>query len=147
MAEQWWAYIQRHLDERGWTPSDLSRAANINRSIIGRWREGAKPEVTTARSLASALGRPLIEVLVASGLLTPEEADVTDVTVLTVGDITDDELVAEVAARLAQRGESERPPLHLAESSVEEVEVDETPPPQEQPRSRRRGGARGTNAT
>lgn len=101
--QQWWFYVQRHLDERGWTPSDLSRAAGINRSIIGRWRDGAKPEVTTARALASALDRPVKEVLVASGLLTPDEADVTEVTVLTMGEISDDELVAELAARLRQR--------------------------------------------
>ncbi len=46
----WWEWVQRHLDERGWTPSDLARHAKINRSIIGRWRDGAQPEVRTARA-------------------------------------------------------------------------------------------------
>jgi len=96
----WWAWLQRHLDERGWTPSDLARHAKINRSIISRWREGAQPEVPTARALAVALGRPLLEVLVAAELITPEEAGVTEVTVVTVAQMSDGELLAELAARL-----------------------------------------------
>ena len=96
----WWAWVQRHLDERGWTGSDLARHAGINRSIIGRWREGAQPEVPTARALAAALGHPLLEVLVAAELITPEEAGVTEVTVVTVAQMSDGELLAELAERL-----------------------------------------------
>lgn len=126
MAEQWWGYIQRHLDERSWTPSDLSRAANINRSIIGRWREGAKPEVTTARALATALGRPVLEVLVASGLLTPDEAGVT-VTTLTVGEISDEQLVTEIAQRLRERRDPAGWEL-AGEPEVLDATDDEDPP-------------------
>jgi transcriptional regulator with XRE-family HTH domain len=103
MAEQWWFYVQRHLDERGWTPTDLSKQAGINRSIIGRWREGAQPEVRTAKALARAFGRPVLEVLVASGLLDPDEAGVEDVIVLRVGEISDEELLSELTDRLRSR--------------------------------------------
>jgi len=96
----WWEWVQRHLDEHGWTPSDLARHAKINRSIIGRWRDGAQPEVRTARALAVALGRPVLEVLVAAELLTPEEAGVTDITVISVAQMSDGELLAELAERL-----------------------------------------------
>jgi transcriptional regulator with XRE-family HTH domain len=131
MAEQWWGYVQRHLDERGWTPTDLSKQAGINRSIIGRWREGAQPEVRTAKALARALGRPVLEVLVASGLLDPGDVGDVDITVLTVGEISDDELVAEVAERLRAR----LGPLRLVgEETLSEEVVDEDPPAREEPR-------------
>ena len=134
----WWAWLQRHLDERGWTPSDLARHAKINRSIISRWREGAQPEVPTARALAAALGRPLLEVLVAAELLTPEEAGVTGVTVISVPQMSDDELLAELAVRLRRRTTPEGDAgLRLAETTVQDVAVEARLPTRAQrPRSR-----------
>ncbi len=126
----WWAWLQRHLDERGWTMTDLAREADINRSIIGRWREG-QPEVPTARALARALDKPLLEVLVAAELLTPEEAGVTGVTVISVPQMSDDELLAELAARLART--APQGSLRLAETTVQDVEL---PTRARRPRSR-----------
>jgi len=116
----WWAWVQRHLDERGWTSSDLARHAKINRSIIGRWRDGAQPEVSTARALAVALGRPLLEVLVAAELLTAEEAGVTGVTVISVAQMSDGELLAELAARLRRAAPEGEAGLRLTETTVED---------------------------
>jgi len=116
----WWAWVQRHLDERGWTSSDLARHAKINRSIIGRWRDGAQPEVRTARALAVALGRPVLEVLVAAELLTPEEAGVTGVTVISVAQMSDGELLAELAARLQRAAPEGEAGLRLTETTVED---------------------------
>ncbi len=132
----WWAWVQRHLDERGWTSSDLARHAKINRSIIGRWRDGAQPEVRTARALAVALGRPLLEVLVASELLTPEEAGVTGVTVIEAAQMSDGELLAELAARLARAAPDRETCLRLAETTVEDRAEGKAPTRARRSRSR-----------
>lgn len=99
----WWDYVQRHLDERGWTPSELSRQANINRSIVGRWRsQDAKPEVTTARAVAKAFGVSLGEVLIASGLAEAEELGVAEGFASTgIRRASDEELMAELKRRMA----------------------------------------------
>jgi transcriptional regulator with XRE-family HTH domain len=128
--DAWWTWVQRHLDERGWSQADLGRHAGINRSIIGRWRDGAQPEVSTARALAVTLGRPLLEVLVAAELLTPEEAGATDVRVVSVAQMSDRELLEELAARLGRTApEGGRPGLRLAETTVEALAADDPSPP------------------
>lgn len=96
----WWQYVQRYLDKFGWTPSDLSRQADINRSIISRWKEGATPEVETARKVAKAFQRPMPEVLIASGLVTKDELDVSDIAVSPLDQLTDGELLAELGRRM-----------------------------------------------
>jgi transcriptional regulator with XRE-family HTH domain len=131
MTTAWWAWVQRHLDEREWTHSDLARHARINRSIISRWREGAQPEVFTARALALALHKPLLEVLVAAELLTPEEAGVTGVTVLSVPQLSDDELLVELTARLRRARHGAEPGLRLTETTAEDLGGDGPPPPRE----------------
>lgn len=111
----WWPYVQRHLDKHGWTPSDLSRQAEINRSIISRWKEGAKPEVETARKVAQAFGRPLPEVLIASGLVSKEELAVDEIAMSPLDEVSDAELLAELgrrmdAYRMAAGGDEDRHP-------------------------------------
>jgi len=94
--------------------------------------------VPTARALAAALGRPILEVLVAAELLTPEEAGVTGVTVISVPQMSDDELLAELAVRLRRRTAPEGDAgLRLAETTVQDVAVEARLPTRaRRPRSR-----------
>jgi transcriptional regulator with XRE-family HTH domain len=58
--------------------SDLARATGVPDSVISRWRtSGTTPSIGQLRRLQTALQVSLVELLVAAGHLTPEEAGVT----------------------------------------------------------------------
>jgi transcriptional regulator with XRE-family HTH domain len=58
--------------------SDLARATGVPDSVISRWRtSGTTPSIAQLRRLQSALQVSLVELLVAAGHLSPEEARVT----------------------------------------------------------------------
>lgn len=72
---QWWAYLQAQLEQRGWKPAQLARAAGVSESRISDWRKrGSPPTIPNARAVAEALGEPLVPLLVGAGLLQPREA-------------------------------------------------------------------------
>ena len=61
--------------------SDLARAAGVPDSVISRWRtSGTTPSIGQLRRLQSALQVSLVELLVAAGHLTADEAGVTSFT-------------------------------------------------------------------
>lgn len=61
------------------TNSDLARAAGIPDSVISRWRTaGTTPLVEQLRRLSVPLQAPMLELLVAAGYLSSEEAEVTE---------------------------------------------------------------------
>ncbi|WP_410652075.1 helix-turn-helix domain-containing protein [Amycolatopsis sp. cmx-4-54] len=92
-------YLQGLLDERGWKKADLARASGIAESRLSRWMTGGAPSVDNARAVAEAFGRSLLEVLVAAGIITPEESRAKTVH-LDVTKLTNRELVAEMERRL-----------------------------------------------
>jgi hypothetical protein len=62
--------------------SDLARATGVPDSVISRWRTSATtPSIGQLRRLQSALQMSLVELLVAAGHLTADEARVTSFTV------------------------------------------------------------------
>ncbi|MET8846648.1 helix-turn-helix transcriptional regulator [Amycolatopsis sp. NPDC004625] len=72
---QWWTYLQAQLEQRGWKPAHLARAAGVSESRISDWRNrGSPPTISNARAVAAALGEPLVPLLVGAGLLMPAEA-------------------------------------------------------------------------
>ncbi|MBB5853947.1 helix-turn-helix domain-containing protein [Amycolatopsis umgeniensis] len=72
---QWWTYLQGQLEQRGWKPAHLARAAGVSESRISDWRNrGSPPTIPNARAVAEALGEPLVPLLVGAGLLAPGEA-------------------------------------------------------------------------
>jgi transcriptional regulator with XRE-family HTH domain len=61
--------------------SDLARATGVPDSVISRWRtSGTQPSIGQLRRLQSALQVSLVELLVAAGHLSAEEARVTSFT-------------------------------------------------------------------
>lgn len=57
------------------TYADLARRAGVTDSLISRWRRGVvTPSLDKIRPVAEALNRPFLEVAVAAGALSAEEA-------------------------------------------------------------------------
>lgn len=95
------AWLNHHLDKRGWTISDLSRESGLDRSGIQRWKSGQlRPNADNARALADTFHRPLLEVLVAAEILTPEEAAQQPIAHPDASALTDDELIEELRRRV-----------------------------------------------
>jgi len=74
----WWPFLQRHLDERGWTATDLAVKARINASTVSRWKSGAEVTVANARTIAEVLGAPPLAVFIAAGIITEQEAQLRE---------------------------------------------------------------------
>ncbi len=95
-------YIEGHLARRGWEVSDLAARAGLSPSVIHRWRKGYRPNLDNARLVAKALGVPILEVLLAAGQLTPDEAGATVAAPSPIAELTNAELLRELERRLAR---------------------------------------------
>lgn len=64
-------WLQKEIDERGWTQADLARAARVNRQVINTYinRQRMKPDEDILQSIARAFGYPDEFVFRAAGLL------------------------------------------------------------------------------
>ncbi|GAB2964085.1 helix-turn-helix domain-containing protein [Saccharothrix stipae] len=101
----WWAFLQAELDERGWNIAELARKSDVDRSVVTRWRDGGDATVTNARKVATALGVPLLQVLVHAGVLTGSEIAGVELqgASLDPAVLSDEELLDEIRRRF-QRG-------------------------------------------
>lgn len=71
---RWWTYVERLMDAAGWSKADLSRAADIDQSVIGRWQsKRAAPVASNVRAVAQAFGRDVREAAIAAEMFTAEE--------------------------------------------------------------------------
>lgn len=79
----WLEYFQRAAEAagyvgRGWK-ARLARDIDVYDSHVSRWASGERtPDIDSCVKLARALGRPLPEVLIASGRFTAEQFDMPD---------------------------------------------------------------------
>jgi transcriptional regulator with XRE-family HTH domain len=108
---RWWRYVTEVAG--GDSQAKLARRTGLSPATVSRW-QGADPRPHNVAVFAAAYGRPVLEAFVAAGFLTEQQARAqvvrADPTVL-----TDDELLAEVRARMG-RGQ------------VVDVDVDEVDP-------------------
>jgi transcriptional regulator with XRE-family HTH domain len=83
MNVQWAEWLGERMLVLGFEGnSDLARATGVPDSVISRWRTSATtPSIGQLRRLQSALQMSLVELLVAAGHLTADEARVTSFTV------------------------------------------------------------------
>ncbi|GGP34189.1 helix-turn-helix domain-containing protein [Saccharothrix coeruleofusca] len=95
----WWQYVQANLDNQGWTTGDLARHTGIDRSRFTDWRRGRSVSIENARTIARVFGASPLEVMVAAGLLTEQEAQLRR-TRPDPAALTDEELLAELGRRL-----------------------------------------------
>jgi transcriptional regulator with XRE-family HTH domain len=62
-------WLQRRLQERDWTITDLARAMGVQTSLISRWMAGRqKPTAESANRIAEVLQISVDEVLTEAGL-------------------------------------------------------------------------------
>lgn len=112
---RWWEYVERLMSEHEWSKADLSRAADVDQSVIGRWQnQGAAPEPRTVRAVAAAFGRDVREAAIAAELFTAEEltsgsAPVIDPDTFDLSIIPDERLRDEVYARMRRPRATGRP--------------------------------------
>ncbi|MEU5695922.1 helix-turn-helix transcriptional regulator [Actinosynnema sp. NPDC020468] len=95
----WWDYIEKNLEYRGISTGELARRAGIDRSRFTDWRKGKSASLEAARAIAGVFDASPLEVMVAAGLITEQEARQTR-TRPDPGELSDDELVAELTRRL-----------------------------------------------
>jgi transcriptional regulator with XRE-family HTH domain len=107
-------YLRAELDQRHMTGADLSRASGVANSVISRWlSDETRPSLENVRLIAQNFGRPILEVVVAAGLLTAEEAKQQPPS---ASALSDDELIDEIRRRMGRgprkmrRGEIEGDP-------------------------------------
>ena len=63
-------WLQSEMDKRGWSQSDLARAADLNRAVINKLLNGkSHPQPTTLEAISRALRIPLETIYRVAGLL------------------------------------------------------------------------------
>jgi transcriptional regulator with XRE-family HTH domain len=70
-ANEFAAWLDAELAQRGWSYSQLARWAGLSHSMLSRLRAGALPSWSACRAVAEALGLPPEEVFRQAGLLPP----------------------------------------------------------------------------
>jgi transcriptional regulator with XRE-family HTH domain len=99
VSENWWTYVTRNAPE----PSlkEIGSLAGVDPSQISRWRAGSdRPRAENVIRFARSTGGDPIEALIAAGFLTPDEAHQATIVRTGASDLSDEELLAEIGARL-----------------------------------------------
>jgi hypothetical protein len=121
--------VQRHLDQRGWLPADLSRATRgqgrIDESVIGRWKNhSTRPEIESVRIVAKVFGRDVREAMIRAGYATAKELnaawpDLSDADL--AARLSDDALIEEIRARLhSPKPSADSPPSRQPAAAASE---------------------------
>jgi len=100
MPENWWTYVTRNAPGRSRT--DIGSLAGVDPSQVSRWKSGGTPQPENAIRFARSIGGDPIEALVAAGFLVPDEAHGPTIVRTGGGDLSDEELLTEIRARLAR---------------------------------------------
>lgn len=95
----WLHYVG--LTTKGMRNMDIARTMDVARTTVDRWNKHA-PELPSIKKFADAFDRPLVEALLAAGVLTP--ADLEPYPGWNIEALTDEELLNELLrrARLTQ---------------------------------------------
>ncbi|WP_276670243.1 hypothetical protein [Schaalia cardiffensis] len=112
METEWWKYVQSVIGSDSFT--EAANRAGFDKSAFTRWKKGANADPAFAVALARGYGRNVLESLVASGLITLEEAGATVVHVgaeQALHEADDMEIVREILRRIQREPESDHPML------------------------------------
>jgi transcriptional regulator with XRE-family HTH domain len=75
----WAAYLESAIRSSGLTQAELARRSGLAESMVSRWLRGLnQPDVPNLRRVRPVLGVPMLELLVAAGHVTLEEAQLRD---------------------------------------------------------------------
>lgn len=127
--ESWASYVRERMRRQKVAgPSELARASGVDQSVISRWlNEGRTPTVDALRRIAGPLETSLLDLMVAAGHITADEAaherEAAGV-VTPLGDAAEDEL-DEIVFRLKvppnATPQQRELALRLARASAREV--------------------------
>lgn len=103
----WWDYVQ-DVSARA-SQIEISKKTGISAATVSRWQR-SQPQPDSTATFAKAYGRPVLEAFVAAGYLSLEDAGAT-VTVPDIGQLSADDLLAEVRRRMREEvvGNAEHP--------------------------------------
>lgn len=108
VREDWMGYVQRIT--AGVPRETVARAAGVHVTGVYRWlRDQNRPRAEKVVGFARGLNQSRVEALIAAGYLAPEEVEGVIEVLQSRKDLSDDELIAELADRLADRL-AKRPP-------------------------------------
>lgn len=105
IENQWWTYVVQVAGDVQY--KDIADRAGFDKSNVTRWKGGANADPLFVVKFARAYGRPVAEALVASGLITAEEASVTEIRVGiqdALDSASDDDLIDALRRRLDKAG-------------------------------------------
>lgn len=74
-ASALYAFLEKEWDAMKIAPTRWCREAGIADPTVYRWKHGVEPDMKSIRRVAEALGRPVLDVLVAAGYVSSEEAN------------------------------------------------------------------------
>jgi transcriptional regulator with XRE-family HTH domain len=75
----WATYLESAMRSAGLTQAELARQSGLAESMVSRWLRGLnQPDVPNLRRVRPVLGVPMLELLVAAGYLTLDEAQLRD---------------------------------------------------------------------
>lgn len=69
-----YSFLQKEWDAMKIAPTTWCRQVGIADPTVYRWRQGVEPDMRSLKRVAEALGRPVLDILVAAEYVTPEEA-------------------------------------------------------------------------
>lgn len=72
-ATKLYAFLQKEWDAMGIAPTTWCRTVGIPDPTVYRWKTGVEPDMKSMRRVAEALERPLVDVLLAAGYVTPAQ--------------------------------------------------------------------------
>jgi len=102
VREDWMEYVQRIT--AGVPREVVAKAAGIHVTGVYRWlRDQNRPRAEKVVGFARGLNQSPVEALIAAGYLDPKEVEGTIEVYQSRSELSDDELVAELVTRLAQR--------------------------------------------
>jgi hypothetical protein len=105
----WWEYVKRTAGTE--SPKALNEKTGIDGPTFSKWKRGQVPGVTFVSTFAKAYGRPVLEAFVAAEFLTADEAKARPERKPDFTQLTDDELLKLVSARMRRGvvGNAEHP--------------------------------------
>ena len=94
----WWEYVTEIAGTEN--QSEIARRVGLAQPSVNRWRTSI-PKSENVISFAKAFGRPPLEALLAAGLVSDEDVDLTLIPArATLSDVPTDDLLAEIRRRI-----------------------------------------------
>lgn len=104
----WSAYIRRIT--AGASQVEIAAATGVSAATVSRWLSGAQGvDAQQVVNVARAYGQPVLGALIEAGFVTPDEAGEVPAATPALDQLSDDELLAELRARLTERREAHAP--------------------------------------